>query len=143
MPNPPSPVYSNKPRPERELTTREKIILLESSKLNGHIFPPWQCPPDSSDFEDPKFTEDGDLSLSSAQLAVFAGWQRPADMATSEYKPCMGPNEAIDLVQDITTDCSVVASLCAASARLDLGQSDVNLCLSGLTSCVNLTVFRS
>lgn len=33
----------------------------------------------------------------------------------------------IDLVQDITTDCSVVASLCAATARSEHGHADVML----------------
>ena len=32
-----------------------------------------------------------------------------------------------DLVQDITTDCSVVASLCAGSARVSRGHSEVTL----------------
>ena len=35
----------------RELTTREKIVLLEASKLHGSRFPPWTSPPVSSDFE--------------------------------------------------------------------------------------------
>ena len=39
------------PRSERILTTREKIILLQSSKLHGSCFPPWSSPPLSSDFE--------------------------------------------------------------------------------------------
>ena len=39
------------PISERELTTREKIILLEVSKLHGSRFPPWTSPPLSSDFE--------------------------------------------------------------------------------------------
>jgi hypothetical protein len=34
---------------------------------------------------------------------------------------------SIDLVQDITTDCSVVASLCASSARSERGYADVEL----------------
>ena len=36
---------------ERKLTTREKIILLEASKLHGSRFPPWTSPPMSSVFE--------------------------------------------------------------------------------------------
>ena len=39
------------PISERESTTREKIILLEASKLHGSRFPPWTSPPVSSDFE--------------------------------------------------------------------------------------------
>lgn len=38
------------PATRRELTTREKIILLENSRLHGCIFPPWKTPPDPSEF---------------------------------------------------------------------------------------------
>lgn len=37
----------------------------------------------------------------------------------------MTSHGTIDLVQDITTDCSVVASLCAGTAREQRGQSKV------------------
>lgn len=39
------------PISERELTTPEKIILLEASKLHGSRFPPWKSPPVALDFE--------------------------------------------------------------------------------------------
>ena len=39
------------PTSERDLTTHEKIILLEASKVHGSCFPPWTSPPLSSDFE--------------------------------------------------------------------------------------------
>ena len=35
----------------RELTTREKIILLEGSRMHGSIFPPWTSPPSTTDFQ--------------------------------------------------------------------------------------------
>ena len=38
------------PVPTRILSTREQIILLQGSKLNGSIFPPWKTPPDVSEF---------------------------------------------------------------------------------------------
>lgn len=47
---------------------------------------------------------------------------------------------AIDLVQDITTDCSVVASLCAATARARKGHEkvyDSPFVFSGLYSMLN------
>ena len=115
---------------KRSLTTREQIILLESSKLNGNKFPPWE-PPKLSEFDDTnQFTETGELSLSRMQLEIFDGWKRPAEIAesslpTSDSEPTMQAMRPIDLVQDITNDCSVVASLCAASARLVQGLSDV------------------
>lgn len=39
------------PISERELTIREKIILLEASKLHSARFPPWTSPPLPSEFE--------------------------------------------------------------------------------------------
>ena len=39
------------PVAKRELTTREKIILLKASKVHGCRFPPWTAPPLCSDFE--------------------------------------------------------------------------------------------
>ncbi|KAL8812491.1 MAG: hypothetical protein Q9200_000986 [Gallowayella weberi] len=37
----------------------------------------------------------------------------------------MTANESVDLVQDVTSDCSVVASLCASSARAEKGHSAI------------------
>lgn len=42
---------SKKSEVKRALTTREKIILLEGSKLHGFVFPPWTSPPSRSEFE--------------------------------------------------------------------------------------------
>ena len=117
------------PVPKRDLTTRERIILMEGSKLNGYIFPPWTSVT-SSNFDGPTYKEDGELSLSRVQLEVFDGWRRAVDMAvisggSQMETPTMMAEKAIDLVQDVTTDCSVVASLCAVSARLTADRSDV------------------
>jgi calpain-7 len=38
------------PKSTRILSTREKIILLQGSKLNGSIFPPWDDPPTADEF---------------------------------------------------------------------------------------------
>ena len=38
------------PRSSRTLSTREQIILLESSKLHGFLFPPWRGSPSDSEF---------------------------------------------------------------------------------------------
>ena len=119
------------PRPvsKRQLTTREKIILMEGSKLHGCIFPPWTHP-SSSEFNMSQFRDAGELSLSNVQLEVFDDWRRPFETARTSKNdlgstPTMHANKVIDLVQDVTTDCSVIASLCAASARLFTGRSDV------------------
>ena len=39
------------PISHRTLSTREQIILLESSKVHGFVFPPWKSAPTSSEFE--------------------------------------------------------------------------------------------
>ena len=135
------------PSSERPTTTTEKIILLEGSKLHGFIFPPWEAEPDDSIFNDDEpytyvfennfeffqfssahINRDAtDLELSDAQREIFAGWKRPHETfgrppethhegVGDDGFSMMAIND-IDLVQDITTDCSVVASLCAGTAR--------------------------
>lgn len=42
---------TKQPTTSRSFTTREKIILLEGSKLHGAIFPPWTSPPAPSEFQ--------------------------------------------------------------------------------------------
>ena len=42
---------SEPPLSTRTLSTREKIILLEGSKLYGAVFPPWNTAPCVTDFE--------------------------------------------------------------------------------------------
>lgn len=76
-----------------------------------------------------------DLRLSSSQLEVFDGWKRPEELFSTpnlrfedgdtELGPTMVSHATVDLVQDITTDCSVVASLCAGTARVQRGHSKV------------------
>lgn len=66
------------------------------------------------------------------QLDAFCCWRRPGETLEEahvdhELKPTTIANGALDLVQDITTDCSVVASLCAITARTERGHSDVTL----------------
>lgn len=63
------------------------------------------------------------LPLSKVQLENFDGWKRPKDLllsleslslsddADSSYLDVLSTS---DLVQDVTADCSVVASLCSA-----------------------------
>ena len=76
-----------------------------------------------------------DLKLSDAQNEIFAGWRRPRaselgilqriERGSSRNETVMAASEPIDLVQDITTDCSVVASLCAGTARARKGHGKV------------------
>ena len=38
------------PVSNRELSTREQILLLQGSKLHGCLFPPWKTPPAADEF---------------------------------------------------------------------------------------------
>lgn len=129
------------PTSKRRLITREEIILLEGSKLNGFVFPPWKNDPAPEDFVLKKgqelFVDSPPLRLSPLQLKTFAGWKRPweiiAEISVSEdapkipTQPTMQSEKRIDLVQDMTSDCSVVASLCAGSARAERGHPSVRI----------------
>ncbi|KAJ5278614.1 hypothetical protein N7478_003986 [Penicillium angulare] len=121
------------PTSKRRLTTREEIIILEGAKLNGFIFAPWERSPSSLEFtahEGKLFTDSPDLSLSECQYDIFAGWKRPQDLLRArnaventsyEIEPVMAVAKPTDLVQDVLTDCSVVASLCATTSRSERG----------------------
>lgn len=119
----------------RKLTTRENIILLEGSKLNGAVFKPWTAPPSVDEFllQDGQelWTDDFEYSLCETQLKHFDGWQRP-DEALSRVKierregslhkeVTMDKLGSWDMVQDAAPDCSVVASLCVGTARAEKG----------------------
>ena len=81
------------------------------------------------------FSNSAEISMSKEHLKDFAGWQRPIELVKNRYldnpqqssvsAPTMLPSRAIDLVQDVTADCSVVASLCAALARPSSSYVDV------------------
>ncbi|KAL4938292.1 hypothetical protein BDV06DRAFT_201189 [Aspergillus oleicola] len=121
------------PTSTRILTTREEIILLEGAKLNGFKFPPWKVDPSPEEFElvadgDGLFTDKPDLHLSDLQRDIFGGWKRPhellskqVDEAGTSPTPVMSVHDKTDLVQDVLTDCSVVASLCATTSRSERG----------------------
>ena len=136
---------SEPPMSPRKLTTRENIIVLEGSKLNGCVFKPWDKPPPADDFvlrsgED-SFVDSPSLPLSHEHEESFGGWRRPKealrlltvaeDITPSLLVPTMKRfGEKVDLVQDLTSDCSVVASLCAGSARAERGHPKVSPPLS-------------
>lgn len=143
------------PLSNRALTTREKIILVEGSKLNGFKFPIWEQPPKDAEFElndgQQQFVDSPPLQLSALQLESFGGWKRPKEaLAGIEIirdgqklpnDPTMESADRIDLVQDMTSDCSVVASLCAGSSRAERGHPKVgyhglpSLAANGCRSC--------
>ena len=73
--------------------------------------------------------DDAELGLSETQLEVFDRWRRPDDIVRASdgcrsLTPAMGTDGRVDLVQDVTSDCSVVASLCAVTSREERGHSN-------------------
>ncbi|ORY69806.1 PALB protein [Pseudomassariella vexata] len=117
----------------RQIPTSEKIILLRNSKLHGSTFPPWEADPHPDEFAGDPFSDTSDFPLSDRQLAFFAGWKRPSDLVgngqdvgTCKVEPrLMEPQDDYDLIQDVTTDCSVVASLCASMKNLRPGPASL------------------
>ncbi|KAI1106862.1 cysteine proteinase, partial [Jackrogersella minutella] len=115
------------PRQTRQIPKSEQAILLRGSRLHGNLFPPWESDPDPKEFSGTPFNDTAEFSLSSRQRTVFAGWKRPLEIvgqgATSRSgeqndNALVEAHSDYDLVQDITTDCSVVASLCASMRHL-------------------------
>lgn len=73
--------------------------------------------------------DEPDLHLSKVQREIFAGWKRPHELLSkddgqeSTAQPVISVSGKTDLVQDVLTDCSVVASLCATTARAERGHT--------------------
>lgn len=76
-----------------------------------------------------------EFSLSEEQREIFDGWKRPSDLTANwaqsngktPSEPTMLPTEPMDLVQDVTTDCSVVASLCTGRSPCGPAYSKVRI----------------
>ncbi|KAI1200465.1 PALB protein [Nemania serpens] len=120
------------PRQVRQLPTSEKTILYRNSRLHGNTFPPWESDPDPSYFRGDIYSDPSSFTLSSRQKAIFAGWKRPADLINrmtgydeNSDSRVIEATDDHDLVQDITTDCSVVASLCAGMKHLRPGPTSI------------------
>lgn len=88
-------------------------------------------------------SDDTPFTLSPAQATTFAGWRRPTDVLAPDLdNPHEEPRESLDtlfmnsnknpdLVQDMTTDCSVVAGLSAA-IKILTGKHSVGHLISDL-----------
>ncbi|KAF6836067.1 palb protein [Colletotrichum plurivorum] len=115
----------------RQIPSAERTILLRSSRLHGNIFPPWQSNPSDSIFVlsdgGQIFSDPAEYTMSARQEAILDGWKRPVDQRPREYadEDLMVSKGECDLVQDVTTDCSVVASLCAAMKILQRNRQSV------------------
>lgn len=123
------------PRSTRAQSKAEQIVVLKASKLNTSTFPPWQEPPSAEVFEiagSGVFTDASELELSEQQAQLLSHWERPSAAlpppawppdADGRRGPTMRIDKTVDLVQDAATDCSVVASLCSATARGERGHA--------------------
>ncbi|RCI13701.1 hypothetical protein L249_7894 [Ophiocordyceps polyrhachis-furcata BCC 54312] len=102
-------------------------VLLGASRLHDNDFPPWEGDPDDSEFElqpgSKPYKDESPFTLSKTQAEYFVAWTRPAELFKLALDRDRDQDEEVmmqlhghcDLVQDITTDCSVVASLSAAA----------------------------
>ncbi|KAJ2984195.1 hypothetical protein NQ176_g135 [Zarea fungicola] len=101
-------------------------ILQKASLLHGNEFQPWDKNPSEAEFQreagQQLFIDRTTFSLSPVQTQNFAAWQRPQELVgishDSDLEDLMRPSKSCNLVQDVTTDCSVVASLSAAIGML-------------------------
>lgn len=83
------------------------------------------------------YRDEAEVKLSAVQLEIFDGWRRPdkalpppklqVSSLPAEAGPTMIAEQMVDLIQDVTTDCSVVASLCAVIARASRGYPNVKI----------------
>lgn len=157
-----SSASSRVPVSSRALSKREQIILLEGSKLNGLVFPPWKGAPAAEEFEirdgsesfvyvelnisntfhfgfihngailSNSVRDSPELRLSPLQRDIFDGWKRPSEILpiptprNGEIEHTKTSSSKVNLVQDVTSDCSVVASLCAGTARAERGHPRVS-----------------
>ncbi|KAI1742137.1 PALB protein [Xylaria scruposa] len=120
------------PRQTRQIPTAEKNILYRNSRLHGNTFPPWESDPDPAYFRGDVYSDPSSFTLSPRQEAIFSGWKRPTELIKDASRDDAGSDNRVveaaddyDLVQDITTDCSVVASLCASMKHLRPGPSSI------------------
>jgi hypothetical protein len=85
------------------------------------------------------------FSLSAEQQAIFSGWQRPGEILPPLADGDTAGRSAaavatIDLAQDLATDCSVVASLCAAVRHFRPTKGSVGSVVSAPKMIIPLTL---
>ncbi|RKP35814.1 hypothetical protein BJ085DRAFT_4327, partial [Dimargaris cristalligena] len=102
--------------PSMSLSDDELEVLRHTSKINDMIFLPWS---DSDAYEPFTFAHpfsdpDGTLPLSEKQVAKWGFWRRPKQFMS--HPQVIKKVSCLDIIQDVVTDCSFVASLCIAAA---------------------------
>ncbi|KAJ9584384.1 hypothetical protein L9F63_021278 [Diploptera punctata] len=101
-------------------TKEEKLVLLQTSKINGKEYVPFMSVDLGERFQltIPFTDRDGELALSPKQRRDFSRWARP-DEIFSEPKMVIGQQvDSFSIKQTVVSDCSFVASL-AVSARYE------------------------
>ncbi|KAK9456976.1 hypothetical protein V1511DRAFT_467375 [Dipodascopsis uninucleata] len=96
------------------LPISERKVLLQSSKVNGQIFLPWSEKDEIlvADADGEKYTDPaGHMHLGSGHLEFFDSWKRPNEIWLKDA--CMFGDKMWNLSQDVLSDCSIVAALCA------------------------------
>ncbi|KAJ1978902.1 cysteine protease [Dimargaris cristalligena] len=112
-----APLYRPRsPLPPMSLSDDELEVLRHTSKINDMIFLPWS---DSDAYEPFTFAHpfsdpDGTLPLSEKQVAKWGFWRRPKQFMS--HPQVIKKVSCLDIIQDVVTDCSFVASLCIAAA---------------------------
>jgi calpain-7 len=122
------------PTSSRELSTKEKIIILKGTKFGGAKYAEGSREPTSEYFDQIPPTictsHFSQLRVSDAQRQHFKDYVRPelafpppGVLSKEEHpKPSMIPTQRPDLIQDIGSDCSVVASISAIMTNTESGQ---------------------
>ncbi|RUP49175.1 hypothetical protein BC936DRAFT_143130 [Jimgerdemannia flammicorona] len=97
-------------------TAQEKNLLTTTSKVNGRLYLPWDELDLKEKFSSPEpFMDlDGALPLSDKQKSKFGAWKRPSQIMNNPKM--IHQISSSNIVQDIVTDCSFVASLCVSAA---------------------------
>ncbi|CAG8675900.1 7027_t:CDS:10, partial [Racocetra persica] len=120
-----------------KLTQKEIDILKRTSHINGKSYLPWLDADLKEEFKYEKpflygsrLYPDGTLPLSDKQMANFGAWKRPCQIMSNPKMIVMISSSAIK--QDIVTDCSFVASLCASAAHERKFHKKVNVVIDDL-----------
>ncbi|CAG8478382.1 9192_t:CDS:10 [Ambispora gerdemannii] len=101
---------------DSKLTATEQEILFKTSHINGKIYYPWLETDLQEQFtyNKPFLDPEGTMKLSDKQQANFGAWRRPSELTETPKMIAMISSK--NIIQDIVTDCSFVASLCVAAA---------------------------
>ncbi|KAJ1649158.1 cysteine protease [Dispira simplex] len=100
----------------RALSPEEFTVLRTTSYVHGMLFLPWDDRDATEQFvfDQPFVDKDGLLALSTKQTKAFGSWQRPRSFMTTS-RMVADQISCYDIIQDVVTDCSFVASLCIAA----------------------------